>query len=116
LTVEHRGAKILRRATNEVETPLINQLSCSEEVTELLLDEIENSKKVIGSKQVKKAVMKGLSWKVYLADDAEHHIIEPLRELCRQHGVEVIAIDTMEELGNACGIEVGSAAVALIKE
>ena len=82
----------------------------------MLLKEIENSKKVIGSKQVKKAVVKGLASKVYLADDAEPHITTPLRELCRQHEVEVAAIETMEILGNACGIEVGSAAVALIKE
>jgi len=82
----------------------------------LLLDEIENSKKVIGSKQVKKAVTKGLARKVFLAENAEPHIIEPLREICRQHEVEIESIETMEELGNACGIEVGSAAVALIKE
>lgn len=82
----------------------------------MLLDEIANSKKVIGSKQVKKAVIKGLASKVYLAADAEPHIIAPLRELCRQHGVEAAMIDTMEVLGKACGIEVGSAAVALVKE
>ena len=82
----------------------------------MLLDEIENSKKVIGSKQVKKAVTKGLARKVFLAENAEPHIIEPLREICRQHEVEIESIETMEELGNACGIEVGSAAVALIKE
>lgn len=82
----------------------------------MLLDEIANSKKVIGSKQVKKAVIKGLASKVYLAADAEPHIIAPLRELCRQHGLEAGMIDTMEALGKACGIEVGSAAVALIKE
>jgi large subunit ribosomal protein L7A len=55
----------------------------------LLHDDIENSKKVIGSKQVKKAVMKGLASKVFLADDAEPHIIEPLRAICLQHEVKV---------------------------
>ena len=82
----------------------------------MLLDEIENSKKVVGSKQVKKAVMKGLARKVYLAQDAEPHIVKPLSETCQQHEVEVQMIETMQELGNACGIEVGSAAVALLKE
>ena len=77
------------------------------------LNEVKNSKKVIGSKQVKKAIIKGLARKVYLAGDAEPHVIGPLRELCRQHGVEVEETDTMKDLGNACGIEVGSAAVAL---
>jgi large subunit ribosomal protein L7A len=82
----------------------------------LLLDEIANSKKVIGSKQVKKAVSKGIARKVFLAADAEPHIIAPLRDLCLQHGVEAAMIASMEVLGKACGIEVGSAAVALINE
>jgi len=82
----------------------------------LPLNDIRNSNKVIGSKQVKKAIIKGLARKVYLALDAEPHIIDPLRELCHQHEVEVEEIEKMEELGNACGIEVGSAAVALIND
>lgn len=82
----------------------------------MLLGEIENSKKVIGSKQVKKAVLKGLARKVYLADNAEPHITSPLKELCRQHGVEIASVESMEMLGTACGIEVGSAAIALIKD
>jgi len=80
------------------------------------LDELKNSKKVIGTKQVKKAVLSGIAHKVYLADDAEPHIIGPLKELCHQHDVAVESVDTMETLGVACGIEVGSAAVALLNE
>ena len=82
----------------------------------MLLDDIENSKKVIGSKQVKKAVMKGAASRVYLAKDAEHHILKPLLEICQQYEVGVEMIETMAELGRACGIEVGSAAVALLKD
>ena len=83
----------------------------------MLLDEIENGKTVVvGSKQVKKAVMKGAASRVYLANDAEHHIIKPLIEVCQQYQVGVEMIETMAELGRACGIEVGSAAVALLKE
>lgn len=82
----------------------------------MLLDEITNSKKVIGTKQVKKAVVKGIASKVFLAEDAEPHILAQLRELCRQHEVEIVAEATMEELGRVCNIEVGSAAVALIKD
>jgi large subunit ribosomal protein L7A len=82
----------------------------------LSLDEVKSGKKVIGTKQVKKAIIKGLAMKVYLAEDAEPHVIVPLQELCRQHEVEVEAIKTMKDLGDACGIEVGSAAVALTKE
>ncbi len=76
--------------------------------------EIQDHQKVIGTKQVKKAVSKGQVEKVYLARDAEPHITEPIKELCRQHNVAVIMVDTMDALGKACGIEVGSAAVALV--
>lgn len=78
------------------------------------LNELQDGKKVIGTKQVKKAVIKGLAKKVYLADDAEPHIIGPLQDLCRQYKVEIEEVNKMEQLGNACGIEVGSAAVALL--
>ncbi len=81
----------------------------------MLLDEIGNSKKVVGSKQVKKAVIKGIAGKVLLAGDAEPRIIEPLQDICQRHGVEIVMIETMQELGCACDIEVGSAAVALLK-
>jgi large subunit ribosomal protein L7A len=78
------------------------------------LEELKKGRIVIGSKQVKKAVTKGSARKVYLADDAEPHIVGPLKEMCHQHAVEVELVGTMETLGNACGIEVGSAAVALL--
>lgn len=78
------------------------------------LHDVKNSPKVIGTKQVKKAISKGIAKKVFIAEDAEPHIIEPIKELCRQNQVEIQAVKNMETLGNACGIEVGSATVALI--
>jgi len=80
----------------------------------LSLNDLQEGKKVIGTKQVKKAIIKGQTKKVYLADDAEPHIINALRILCQQHQIEIEEVNQMEELGNACGIEVGAAAVALL--
>jgi large subunit ribosomal protein L7A len=80
----------------------------------LPLDELKNRNKVIGSKQVKKAVSQGLATKVFIAQDAEPHVVEPLKQLCAQNQVEVIMVEKMQVLGAACGIEVGSAAVALL--
>lgn len=78
------------------------------------LDELKNSNKVVGTKQVKKAIGKGLVKRVYIAGDAEPHIIEPLKLLCSQAQVDVIMVEKMKILGELCGIEVGSAAVALL--
>lgn len=78
------------------------------------LQEIKNSPKVIGSKQVKKAISRGIAQKVFIALDAEPHIIDPIRELCRKNKIEIQMVENMELLGNLCGIEVGAATVALI--
>ena len=78
--------------------------------------ELKDGKKVIGSKQVKKAISKGIAKKVYLANDAEPHIVKPLLDLCQAHNVETVKVENMESLGKLCGIEVGSAAVALLIE
>lgn len=78
------------------------------------LREIKDQPRVIGTKQVNKFIAKGQVNKVFLARDAEPHIIEPIKELCHQKNITVVMVDTMEDLGKACGIEVGSAAVAIV--
>jgi large subunit ribosomal protein L7A len=51
----------------------------------LTLENLKGQKKVIGTKQVKKAITKGEAVRILLANDAEPHIIEPIKELCREH-------------------------------
>jgi large subunit ribosomal protein L7A len=71
--------------------------------------------KVIGIKQSIKAVGKGITLKVYLADDADARMILPLQQACQTQNVPVIGGFSMEELGAACGIDVGAAAVTILK-
>jgi large subunit ribosomal protein L7A len=73
-------------------------------------------KKTIGTKQTQKAVEKGTARMVYLAKDAEAHVINPLLQLCTEKEIEVVMVDTMMDLGKACGIEVGSASAAIVEE
>jgi len=82
----------------------------------LALEELKSNAKVVGTRQVKKALKKGIVKKVYIAIDAEPHIIEPIKQLCQQNQVEIEMVDKMETLGNICGIEVGSAMVALLSD
>ena len=73
---------------------------------------LKNAKRVIGIKQVTKAVKNDLAKCVYIADDADDRVLSPLKELCKN--VEMIFGNTMAELGKSCNIEVGAAAVALL--
>ncbi len=73
-------------------------------------------KKVVGVKQAAKALKGGLGITLYLADNADPKVIQPLMELANEKNVEVVHIDTMLHLGKLSGIEVGSAATLILKD
>ncbi|MFB5763471.1 MULTISPECIES: ribosomal L7Ae/L30e/S12e/Gadd45 family protein [Paenibacillus] len=70
----------------------------------------------IGTKQTIKMVELGFASEVYLAEDADPRLTSRLIELCDKHGVKVTLVDTMSNLGKACGIEVGAAMAAIVKQ
>ncbi len=80
----------------------------------LPLQELKNAPKVIGLKQVKKAIDKSQVKRVYIASDAEPHVIAPIKNACTDKQIEITMVESMGLLGKACGIEVGSATVALL--
>lgn len=75
----------------------------------------EAASTVVGAKQTAKALQSGRAEIVYLAKDADHHVIAPIRELCRSQAVSIVEVETMAELGRACSIAVGAAVAAVLK-
>jgi large subunit ribosomal protein L7A len=80
------------------------------------LEMLKTAKKIVGVKQVTKAVEKDLVQVVYIAKDAEQRFVEALRALCSRQKIAIEITFTMAELGSVCGIEVGAAAVAVLKQ
>lgn len=74
------------------------------------------SQKTVGLKQTQRAMEKGLVRRVYIAEDAEKHVLRPILDWCAAHHVEPVKVLTMKELGKACGIEVGTAVAAILSE
>jgi len=81
-----------------------------------VLEQLSAKEKVTGLKQTRRAVSAGRARQVYLACDADPRLIEPLQEACREAGVPVENSFTMHQLGRACGIQVGTAAAAVVTE
>ena len=79
------------------------------------LKEIANFKMVVGSKQLRKALENGRAKFVYLAQNADPAITGPIAERCELNHVSYAWVRTMQELGRACGIEVGAAAAAAVE-
>ena len=77
-------------------------------------EKVEQAKKtIIGTKQAVKAIRAGIVIEVIIAQDAEERIIAPVMEEAELHNVQVTYVDSREKLGNACGIQVGAAVVAI---
>lgn len=81
-----------------------------------MLTELLNSPKVVGAKQVKRAMESGAAGRVYLAEDADPRVTEPVAALSREKGIPLQSVPSMKELGRACGIAVGAAVAALVKQ
>lgn len=73
-------------------------------------------KKTIGSKQTLKAVDQNQAKLVFVAKNAEKHIIDPILQACSVKSITVIMVESMQLLGKACGIEVGCASTAILEE
>ena len=78
------------------------------------LADLSKFKTVVGAKQLRKALQNGRAKAVFIAKNADPFLTEPLTALCNQNHVQINWIDTMLDLGTACGIEVGAAAAATL--
>ena len=80
-----------------------------------MLEELQTKQKVVGLKQLRKALSENRAAKVFAALDADPKLLAPIREACQAGGVPLEEVDTMDKLGKACGIEVGAAVAGLLK-
>lgn len=81
-----------------------------------MLDEIKHHSKTVGLKQSLRAVEANRVQAVYIAKDAEERVVAKIIELCREKNIEIRKAESMKALGRACGIDVGTAVAAIIKE
>ncbi|MFY9139677.1 MAG: ribosomal L7Ae/L30e/S12e/Gadd45 family protein [Thermacetogeniaceae bacterium] len=73
------------------------------------------ARKTVGLKQTLKAVERDQAEVVFVAQDAEKHIVMPLVDCCQEKGIGIVYVDSMKELGKVCGIKVGAASASILK-
>jgi large subunit ribosomal protein L7A len=80
-------------------------------------DRIKRAKKLaIGTNQTTKALEQATAKEVYVAKDAERRLVSNIEGLCKQKNTPLVWVESMRELGKACGIAVGAAAAAILEE
>ena len=72
-------------------------------------------RRVVGAKQVQRALEGETAEKIFLGLDADDHILRKFRALCADKQVPYEELETMKELGAACGIEICAAVACLLK-
>ena len=80
-----------------------------------MTQDLNGSNKVVGAKQVRRALKDGRAARLYMALDADPRLLQPLVQEAVRQQVPVEQVPTMKELGAACGISVGSAVAALLR-
>lgn len=78
------------------------------------LPDFRKDKVVVGAKQLRKAMNSGRAQQVFLAENADPAITGPILEMCSNLSIRFTWVRSMTELGQACGIEVGAAAAAVV--
>lgn len=77
-------------------------------------ERLKTSDRLVGVKQVQKAVLSGKTRVVFIAEDAGQKVIAPILDICGEKGVQVVYVPTKKRLGELCGIEVGASAAAVL--
>lgn len=80
-----------------------------------MLSELSHFPKVVGVKQLRKAIGRDQIRRVFLAEDADPAVTDPVEELAQARAIPITRVRSMKELGLACGIAVGASAAGLLK-
>ena len=79
------------------------------------LAELARNRVVVGAKQLRKAIVRGQAKSGCLAKNADPAITETIASQCEMLQIPFVWVGTMQELGSACGIDVGAAAAAAVE-
>lgn len=79
-----------------------------------MLESLAGASHVVGAKQTRRAMAAGQAKVVFVAQDADPALTQPLAQQAREAGLAVESGFTMAQLGRACGIAVGAACCAIL--
>ena len=79
-------------------------------------NELKNAaSRVVGTKQVLRAINEGKANMVFLGKDADGFIYHRVQRECENNHVPVTLVETMAELGKLCMVQVPTACAAVLK-
>ena len=80
-----------------------------------MLERLKTEPKTVGMRTTIRAIEGGQAAHAFIANDADIFITRRVQELCQANDIEYTRVDTMKELGEACGVQVPTACAAIKK-
>ena len=75
----------------------------------------QSANRVVGTKQVLRALKAGTLARVYVANDSDTFLFQRVARAAEEAGVPAVRVNTMKELGEACKVAVETAAAGILK-
>ena len=75
----------------------------------------QSANRVVGTKQVLRALKAGTLARVYVANDSDTFLFQRVARAAEEAGVPAVRVNTMKELGEACKVAVDTAAAGILK-
>jgi len=79
-----------------------------------MMHELKKGPRVVGTKQTLRVLENGTAKVLYVAKNAQKQVTLRAIELAESKNIPIVYIETMEELAQACDVEVKTATAALI--
>ena len=76
---------------------------------------LANGQTVVGTRSLLRAIKEGAVRIAYIGNDADLFIRRKVEDACREAGIPLVEVSTMEELGRICKSPVAAAAAGLKK-
>lgn len=80
------------------------------------LNELAVPGRVIGEREVRRALEKNSLKKIFIATDSDPKIVAGLTEAAQKAGIDIETVDSKLKLGRACAIERSAAAAGVLKQ
>ena len=81
------------------------------------IDALKNRRRrVVGMRETLKKIAQGTALSVYVAKNADTKVIHDVVTQSQARNIPVEYVDSIDELGRLCGIDVGAACAALLPD
>lgn len=78
------------------------------------MHDLQKGPRVVGTKQTLRVLENGTAKALYVAKNAQKQVTLRVIEIAESKNIPIVYIETMEELAQACDVEVKTATAALI--